>query len=456
MSRRCSRRGSSTGHAQHLVVAAGLVGHAEHADGAAADEAAGERRLLDEHERVERVVVLAEGVLDEAVVGGVLRRREQGPVEPEPPRLVVELVLVAAAPGHLDEDVEIHALLLSGHRSCGHTVWRARRRTATPPRAGRSRPFRGGRRRTARPNRSPRSAASGRPAGSRAAAPGPARYSSSGPITTISAPVDRTSASSSARPRNAARGRRDHGCQHDDPVVARGEGHVGQRRHPAVHVLAVVDGDHGPDPGDGAAGRHGVVEIDPAVRVEDDDLPAVRVDRRDPQRDPGPLVHREPCGDRPSATGCVGGSDPAGELADAAPGPDRVVRARRVGHPLEQPLQIEGAEHLGGGRRVLRFPGCVECPAGAPVRGGGDHRAHDRSGRGADDEGRGVERRRERTTGGAQPVQDTDLPGDAGHAAPGEDECGRPRPGGAEFGTRGAVASCHVRNASGAVGLRPA
>src|SRR5690606_17775786 len=66
---RAPRRALVTGgHAQHLVVTAGLVAHAEHAEGAAADETAGERRLLEQHERVERVAVLAERVLDEAVV----------------------------------------------------------------------------------------------------------------------------------------------------------------------------------------------------------------------------------------------------------------------------------------------------------------------------------------------------------------------------------------------------
>src|SRR5690625_3143481 len=40
-------------HAQHLVIAAGLVSHAEHADGTAADQTSGEGRFLDEHEGVE-------------------------------------------------------------------------------------------------------------------------------------------------------------------------------------------------------------------------------------------------------------------------------------------------------------------------------------------------------------------------------------------------------------------
>src|SRR4051812_2751057 len=65
--------------AEDLVVAARLVAHPEHADRPAADQAAGERRLLEEHEGVERVAVLAQGALDEAVVVRVARRREQHP-----------------------------------------------------------------------------------------------------------------------------------------------------------------------------------------------------------------------------------------------------------------------------------------------------------------------------------------------------------------------------------------
>ena len=80
---RC-QRGSCRGDAHDLVVRPLLVGHAEHADGPTGDQAARERRLAQQDECVQRVAVLAEGVLDEAVVGRVLGRGEQRAVEADP------------------------------------------------------------------------------------------------------------------------------------------------------------------------------------------------------------------------------------------------------------------------------------------------------------------------------------------------------------------------------------
>ena len=61
MSCRCAMPRVAGRHAQHLVVAARLVAHPEHADRAAVDQAAGERGLVEQDQRVERVAVLAEG-----------------------------------------------------------------------------------------------------------------------------------------------------------------------------------------------------------------------------------------------------------------------------------------------------------------------------------------------------------------------------------------------------------
>ena len=91
-------------HAEQLLVGALLVGHVEDADRADADPAAGEGRVGDEHERVERVAVVGERALDEAVVRRVRHRREQAPVEHDAAELVVPLVLVAGPRRDLDED----------------------------------------------------------------------------------------------------------------------------------------------------------------------------------------------------------------------------------------------------------------------------------------------------------------------------------------------------------------
>ena len=103
-----SQRMSPRGHAEHLVVAAGLVGHLEHADRACVHDAAREHRLGQQDHRVQRIAVLAERVLDEAVVGGIAHRGVQVAVQLHPAAVVVHLVLVARTLRDLDDDVELH------------------------------------------------------------------------------------------------------------------------------------------------------------------------------------------------------------------------------------------------------------------------------------------------------------------------------------------------------------
>ena len=93
-------------HADDLGVLAGLVVHVQHPDRPGCDPHAGIHRVLEQDERVERVTVAAQGVGDEAVVGRVGRGREQAPVEEHAARLVIDLVLVAAATRDLDHDVD--------------------------------------------------------------------------------------------------------------------------------------------------------------------------------------------------------------------------------------------------------------------------------------------------------------------------------------------------------------
>ena len=71
--------------AHDLGVGAGLVLHPHARPPAGPRPTAGERRVVEQHQRVERVAVLAEGVGEEAVVGRVDGGREQPPVEEDPP-----------------------------------------------------------------------------------------------------------------------------------------------------------------------------------------------------------------------------------------------------------------------------------------------------------------------------------------------------------------------------------
>ena len=53
---------------QELVVAAGLVGHLEHAEHTGGHDHARQHRLRQNHEGIQRIAVLAEGAVNEPVV----------------------------------------------------------------------------------------------------------------------------------------------------------------------------------------------------------------------------------------------------------------------------------------------------------------------------------------------------------------------------------------------------
>ena len=92
--------------ADQLGVDARLVAHGEHAEDARPHHAAREGRVGHQHQRVERVAVVGQGVGDEAVVRRVGGGGEEAAVQPDDVRLVVVLVLVAAPRGDLDHHVD--------------------------------------------------------------------------------------------------------------------------------------------------------------------------------------------------------------------------------------------------------------------------------------------------------------------------------------------------------------
>ena len=99
---------------EQLVIAAGLVGHLEDADDAGLNDYAREDRLRQDDQGVERVAVLAQGVVDEAVVSRVSHRGEQVTVEVDLAGLVVNLVLVAGALRDFNGYFNAHSDVLHG------------------------------------------------------------------------------------------------------------------------------------------------------------------------------------------------------------------------------------------------------------------------------------------------------------------------------------------------------
>ena len=108
MSRQVRHPGVGGGHAEDLVIDTHLVPHPEHADRPAVDQAAREGGLVQDDQRVKRIAVVREGVLDESVVVRVPGRGEEHPVQPDAPGLMIHFILIALALRDLDDHIEFH------------------------------------------------------------------------------------------------------------------------------------------------------------------------------------------------------------------------------------------------------------------------------------------------------------------------------------------------------------
>jgi hypothetical protein len=97
---------------EDLGVGPALVKHPEHRDRSSDHLTAGKRRLLEQHQRVQRLAVLRQRAGDEPVVERVARRGEQHPVQPDLAGLGIHLVLIARTLRGLDDDLHFHGTLL--------------------------------------------------------------------------------------------------------------------------------------------------------------------------------------------------------------------------------------------------------------------------------------------------------------------------------------------------------
>ncbi|MBJ7609735.1 MAG: hypothetical protein JF887_09970 [Candidatus Dormibacteraeota bacterium] len=84
-----------------------LVGHPEDAQGTAEDVAAGEGRLAEQHQRIERIAVPPERGDHEAVIRGVTGYREELAVESDRIHHRIPLELVATSLRNLDDDIDL-------------------------------------------------------------------------------------------------------------------------------------------------------------------------------------------------------------------------------------------------------------------------------------------------------------------------------------------------------------
>ena len=103
------------GHGQQLGVATGLVVHHQHADGAAGHHHARGQRIGGDHQHIDRVTVVGQGLRDVAVVARVVHRGRHEAVDEHRAAFLVDLVLDRVGVHRdLDDDVELVRTLLAG------------------------------------------------------------------------------------------------------------------------------------------------------------------------------------------------------------------------------------------------------------------------------------------------------------------------------------------------------
>ena len=102
-------------HAQDFGVAACVVGHPQHAHGANMNPASREGWVFGEYQDIEWIAVFGERVGDESVFGRVGGRGKEATIKVDPARFVVDFVLIAAAAGDFDDDIDgFHFPILPG------------------------------------------------------------------------------------------------------------------------------------------------------------------------------------------------------------------------------------------------------------------------------------------------------------------------------------------------------
>src|SRR5438874_2544406 len=114
-------------YAEYFFVVAMLVAHEQRADRTRWHDATREGRLFDNDQRVQRVAVPTDGVHDEAVIGGIVHRREQDTIETNASGRLIELVFGARASRDLYEDVNALILAPAPHAPAPPRSWPAPR-----------------------------------------------------------------------------------------------------------------------------------------------------------------------------------------------------------------------------------------------------------------------------------------------------------------------------------------